>query len=159
MATVLRHLGPITSRPYFDYVSGPALVPIPGSPVVPFILHAPASDLEEADRVAAATLALNPAVFPVLEQGIWQHYQKAVAELLPSEVVAIARPEDVWKHVRIHEAMVRRRAADRRFYVMLLGGCDWEEEHGFQIVLRDGTTPVRFSTQDDHVTHEDAYGL
>lgn len=35
--------------------------------------------------------------------------------------------------------------------------CDWEEEHGLQLVFRQGKKLTRISDQDGHLTEADAY--
>lgn len=44
-------------------------------------------------------------------------------------------------------------------YVQLTGSCDWEKEHGLQVVLRQGRTLSRVSSQDGHLTTAEAYAL
>lgn len=72
----------------------------------------------------------------------------------------INAPDDVWMHVQPSEIHVLRRAyGDQKVYVSVAANCDWEEEHGLQIVYREGKQLNRVSDQDGHVTHSDAYGL
>ena len=74
--------------------------------------------------------------------------------------LAIARPEDVWKHVRITEIGVCRRGhGDRALYVQVAAECDWDGEHGLQLVYRRGGELNRVSDQDGHLTTCDAEGL
>jgi len=35
--------------------------------------------------------------------------------------------------------------------------CDWEPEHGLQLVFRQGRKLTRISAQDGHLTEADAY--
>ena len=37
-------------------------------------------------------------------------------------------------------------------------GCDWEGEHGLQIVFKDGLVVNKVGAFDGHVTNSDAYG-
>ena len=72
----------------------------------------------------------------------------------------IDEPTDVWSHVHPSEIYVLRRASgDKKVYVQICANCDWEEEHGLQIVYREGRQLSRVSDQDGHVTHSSAYGL
>jgi len=43
--------------------------------------------------------------------------------------------------------------------VQITAECEWEPEHGLQIVYRDGSELKRVSQQDGHLTYVDAYGL
>jgi hypothetical protein len=76
-----------------------------------------------------------------------------------SEYVAIDRPEDVWKHLRLgREPMIKRRAyADREVYVSVECECDWEPEHGLQIVFKNGAVVNKVGPYDGHLTNADAY--
>ena len=69
-------------------------------------------------------------------------------------------PEEVWAHLQptaIHVS--RRHRRDQRVYVQITAECDWEPEHGLQIVYCEGNRLVRVSDQDGHLTHTDAYDL
>lgn len=68
-------------------------------------------------------------------------------------------PAGVWKHVHFgSEAMVERRdAAVRTVYVSLECNCDWEVEHGLQIVLRHGNRVCKVEPYDGHLTNADAF--
>ena len=37
--------------------------------------------------------------------------------------------------------------------------CEWEQEHGLQLVFRQGKKLTRVSDQDGHLTKADAYGI
>jgi hypothetical protein len=71
----------------------------------------------------------------------------------------IASAADEWPHVHPKEIFVSRRRQDRAIYVQIFAECDWEPEHGLQIVYRNGRLLSRVSDQDGHRTHTDAYGL
>lgn len=43
-------------------------------------------------------------------------------------------------------------------YVAVDCRCDWEEEHGLQLVFRQGRMLTRVSDQDGHLTEAHAYG-
>ena len=59
----------------------------------------------------------------------------------------------VW---RIH---FRRDRRDCAIYVVVGANCNWEFEHGLQIVYRPGSELVRLSQIDGHLTHTDANDL
>ena len=52
----------------------------------------------------------------------------------------------------------RRPYGDRAAYVSLECGCDWEEEHGLQIVFKEGLHVNMVGQYDGHLTNADAYG-
>ena len=64
----------------------------------------------------------------------------------------------VWNHVHPTEIYVsRRHRRDQSIYISISAECDWEIEHGLQIVFRRGEKLSRVSDQDGHLTHADAY--
>lgn len=38
-------------------------------------------------------------------------------------------------------------------------GCEWEEEHGLQLVFKEGKKLTRISGYDGHITAADAYDI
>jgi hypothetical protein len=65
---------------------------------------------------------------------------------------------DIWKFVHPSEIYVSRRARrDEDIYVQIACECDWEPEHGLQLVFRQGKQLTRVSEQDGHLTEADAW--
>lgn len=71
----------------------------------------------------------------------------------------IVNEEDVWKHVHPTKINIRKRYKDNSVYIAIYAECDWEDEHGLQIVYKNGNELSRVSDQDGHLTYSDAYGL
>jgi hypothetical protein len=64
---------------------------------------------------------------------------------------------EIWNFVHPSEIFVSRRPyKEEDIYVMLDCECDWEEEHGLQLVFRQGKKLTRISSQDGHLTEADA---
>jgi len=102
--------------------------------------------LGEADRLDAST--------PVFEN------YRAFLEASDLEPLDIATPTKVWQYVTPTAIHVKRRhRRDRDIYVALMCECEWEPEHGLQLVFRGGKRLVRVSDQDGHLTRADAYNL
>ena len=95
------------------------------------------------------------------ESFIFKYYQDVNSYWSPEdpEFIEIAAPEHVWKHVQLgHEPMVSRRGyGDKGIYVSFECGCDWEPEHGLQIVLKNGQNVVKVGPYDGHLTNSDAF--
>ena len=64
-----------------------------------------------------------------------------------SDMTEPSRESDIWKHVQPETVTVRPpdEGDDQSAYVILHAACDWEPEHGLQMVWRDGTELVRVS--------------
>ena len=71
----------------------------------------------------------------------------------------ITDPNEIWNHVQPSEIFITRRAyKDKGIYIDINCGCDWEQEHGLQLVLKKGKQITRVSQIDGHLTDADAYG-
>ncbi|MFH1924503.1 MAG: hypothetical protein ABIP48_32020, partial [Planctomycetota bacterium] len=77
----------------------------------------------------------------------------------PEDELHIADPHDLWNHVRLGKEIYieRRNHGDRKLYATIECGCDWEREHGLQIVLREGLSVTKLGPYDGHLTNSDAY--
>ena len=73
--------------------------------------------------------------------------------------IEIEGPRDVLDHVRLGGDLIVSRDAygDRHVCVSLECECDWEPEHGLQIVFRDGRTVTKVGPYDGHLTNSAAY--
>ncbi len=87
-------------------------------------------------------------------------YYKDHEKYLEGSIPEIKNFDQLWKHVRFAgEALIsRRHYADQRIYVSLECGCDWEREHGLEIVLKEGCIVNKLGPYDGHLENSDAYG-
>lgn len=90
---------------------------------------------------------------------IFSYYRNFVTHVGEGEFeFSISSSNEIWNYISISEITISRRPyGNKAVYVSLLGGCEWEEEHGLQIVLKNGKTISRVSDQDGHLTWSDAY--
>jgi hypothetical protein len=65
-------------------------------------------------------------------------------------MAAIREPDAIWAFVYPKDVHVRYDHGTDCVYVLLACACDWEEEHGLQLVYRDGSVLTRVSEQDGH---------
>jgi hypothetical protein len=108
-------------------------------------------------------LSLDPAVLKEAESYIFQYYQDCLFNSKAFEQkqgAAIRNENEIWQQVRLgKQPMVTRRPyGDKAVYVSLECECDWDEEHGLQIVFKNGTKVSKVGPYDGHVTNSDAYG-
>jgi len=70
----------------------------------------------------------------------------------------IKNKSEIWKFIQPTEIYVTRRPyKEQDIYVQIACECDWEQEHGLQLVFRQGKKLTRISDQDGHLTEADAY--
>jgi hypothetical protein len=106
-------------------------------------------------------LEASESVLKACEPFIFQYYQDINSNWSPGdeEYIDISSPENVWKHVSLgNEPMVSRRPyGDRGIYVSLECNCDWEPEHGLQLVFKNGQKVNKVGSYDGHLTNSDAW--
>jgi hypothetical protein len=69
----------------------------------------------------------------------------------------IENPNDIWDFIQPIEIYIKRRAyQEQDVYVQVICECDWDKEHGLQLVFRQGKKLTRISYQDGHLTEADA---
>lgn len=65
---------------------------------------------------------------------------------------------EVWKFVYPQDIYItRRHRRDQDIYLNISCNCEWEQEHGLQLVFRQGKKLTRISGQDGHITEADAF--
>jgi hypothetical protein len=157
-------LGPLIPDPSVPewLVAQPREIPLLGGRKLPIILNSlEEADEQEAESAITSFLKLGPADRLGISLYVFAHYKK-ISELVSNEDLGcqIESPEEVWQHVHPSEVFVKRRARrDCAIYISVAAECDWEREHGLQIVFKGGNQLVRVSDQDGHLTHADAYDV
>ncbi len=70
----------------------------------------------------------------------------------------IEHKDEIWTFVYPQEiTLTRRHRRDEDIYLSIMCDCEWEQEHGLQLVFRQGKQLTRISAQDGWVTEADAY--
>ena len=65
---------------------------------------------------------------------------------------------EIWNFIYPQTIFVtRRHRHDENIYINVTCECEWEQEHGLQLVFRQGKILTRISAQDGHITEADAY--
>ncbi len=89
-----------------------------------------------------------------------QRYCSDINQFLePEDELHVDDPYELWNHVRLGRTIYveRRHYGDRKLYATIECGCDWEPEHGLQIVFREGLRVTKLGPYDGHFTNSDAY--
>lgn len=146
-----------------EYRSGPLPVPVLGGAPCRFIVEGYDNDSRKDDYHAAIInfLSAGPSVLKEAEASIYRYYEDCNEHWgqEDKEYVAIQSAGEVWGHVRLgDEALVSRRdSGDCGIYISLECECDWEREHGLQIVFKNGLRVNKVGPYDGHLTNSDAY--
>lgn len=142
------------------YSSAPVPVAVLGGGEFRFLAVGYDEDAHPAEffRAVATFLALDVPAMHAATGAVFAYYRD-VAEMCAAggyPCVAVARPEDVWRHVRPGPEPTVQRAGGR-VYVSVEAECDWEPEHGLQIVFRDGAVVTKVGPYDGHLTNATAF--
>ena len=147
-----------------EYCSKPIPVPVLGGKKCRITVEGYDDDPDkEAFLVAIANfLSLPESALKKSERYVFQYYKdlEDAWKSYDDDFKPIPSPADVWKHVRLGTAptVSRRAHGDKGIYVSVECGCDWEEEHGLQIVFKNGLKVNKVGPFDGHLTNSDAYG-
>ncbi|USX55880.1 hypothetical protein [Lentzea sp. HUAS12] len=153
-------LGTLTADEYGSLVSAPVPVPVLGGITLPFHVDGYADDPAQQDFHAAvrAFLALDRTALEAAADGVFDYYRH-MGEVFGDELddfPRIAGPADVWDHVTFarHQVTVSRDGGGEPVYVSVEAECGWEEEHGLQVVFRDGARITKVGPYDGHLTND-----
>jgi hypothetical protein len=159
-------LGTVVKNPEYDWHhSSPVEVPVLGGLPCRFIVDSYENDTakEDFDAAIRTFLALDRSVLEAAAPHIYAYYRAVTDDVLAAGddewYVEITGPDKVLDHVRFDdEPMVTRDYhVDRHVYISLSCDCDWEPEHGLQIVFRDGAEVTKVGPPDGHLTNVAAY--
>jgi hypothetical protein len=165
-------LGRVGRDGYGDRVSEPVFVPALGRACT-FELSTYDADPQPGDFHAAIRnlLAADRSLLLDASEHVFQYCRDTLADTGPDHLgydeaaahglraLGIERPADVWKHVRLGDSLrvCRDRGRGRDVYLSCECNCDWEGEHGLQLVFRDGLAVSKVGPYDGHVTNVSAY--
>ncbi|MEU3643649.1 hypothetical protein AB0E59_09760 [Lentzea sp. NPDC034063] len=152
-------LGTVVENEYESLVSAPIPVPVIGV-ALPFHLDGYTDDPAPDDFHAAirAFLALDGTALEAAAPGVFDYYRH-MGEVFGDELddfPRIAGPAEVWNHVSFagHEVTVQRDHGGGPVYISLEAECEWEVEHGLQVVFRDGARVTKVGPYDGHLTND-----
>jgi hypothetical protein len=128
--------------------------------VITFSNYLPGEDanfLEEADAVIRAFLqkgkADKLAISHLVHKNCMDFLHAIGFEEEDKHLWEIEDKDKIWKYIQLEEIFVSRNPYKREdIYVQLCCECDWEQEHGLQIIFKEGKEVTRVSAQDGHLT-------
>lgn len=160
----IQQLGPLhaDSRIPEWLVSEPVSIPYFDGRQLTFTLDGlTEADTEDVTKAVEAFLALDSSARMAASQFVFQNYRRMVDAVGDDDIgFRVTTAEEIWAHVHPSEIFVsRRHRRDHLIYIQITAECDWEREHGLQIIYRRGCELSRVSDQDGHLTHTDAYNV
>jgi len=140
------------------YVSKPIPLPLLGGKKFRVQVDLYDQDPKKAAFHAAIAnfFSLGKSARDTLEKYVFQYYKDSKKDWKSygMDCVAIKSCKNVWQHVGLGDISVTRcnYPDDKRLYVSLGGSCDWELEHGLEIVFRNGLKLTRVGPETGHFT-------
>jgi hypothetical protein len=127
-----------------------------------FVLEDYAADPARADFAAAiaAFLRIDQAVLDAAAADVFAYYRRmhALHETHGMPSPRIEGPAQVWQHVQFGFEAYASRYHDGSVRISLECNCDWEQEHGLQLVFTHDGRICKVGPFDGHLSHADAYG-
>ena len=119
------------------------------------------SDQDEIIEAVNAFLKLSSSDRAQAAEHVFNNYKDMKDYVDESDLgCEINSAREVWPHVHPKQIYIsRRRYRGKEIYVQIAAECDWEQEHGLQIVYRKGGVLSRVSAQDGHLSYVDAYAV
>ena len=155
-------LGKVTLDERLGWYAGtPTYVPILGADCR-FLLVGYAEDEGKADFHAAIAnfLRLDTTAFRVADEALLHYYKDNETWWLRRGEPVLRTAAQAWSRVTLgRQPMVsRREKGDRAIYISVESECAWEEEHGLELVFRNGLSLSKLGSYDGHATNSEAYG-
>lgn len=126
-----------------------------------FVFEDYAEDPAPADFAAAvaAFLRIDQAVLDAATPHVFAYYRRmhALHQQYGTPCPRIDDPSQVWRHVQFGGEAYVSRYRDGRLRISLECNCDWEAEHGLQLVFTDAGRICKIGPFDGHLSHADAY--
>lgn len=156
-------LGEVTKDERFGwYYSKPMPVLMFGGQQCRIVLEGYDEDERKDEFHVAITnfLSGTPAVLREADEPLFRYYKDCEEWWLEEGHPPIMTADELWQHVQLgSEPMVTRRPyGNKGVYVSVECNCDWEEEHGLQLVLENGLRINKLGGYDGHLTNSDAFG-
>lgn len=98
-------------------------------------------------------------VLRAADEPLFRYYKDNEEWWLEGGRAPLLTPSELWQHVHFgNELMVTRRSyGDECIYVSVECECDWEKEHGLQLVFKNGLMINKLGGYDGHLTNSDAF--
>ncbi|RYX82840.1 hypothetical protein EON73_04115 [bacterium] len=106
--------------------------------------------LDSADKVLENFIALS-SVDKIKDSNIIYRYYSETLKLGYTIPLDIKTAKDIWKFVTPTEIIIHW-DENSDFYLCVSCDCEWEEEHGLQLVFKNGQNLTRASEHDGHFT-------
>ncbi len=85
----------------------------------------------------------------IKDSEIVRHYYIQTLQFGLTNPLTMPTSQDIWNYITPNEIIIHW-DENEEFYVCVSCECEWEEEHGLQLVFKDGKTLTRAGGHDGH---------
>ena len=122
------------------------------------------SFLIEADQALSIFLAKSVKDRLLISDLVYQNFEKIRNEVdypyWSDSLRQINSSEEIWSFINpLGISITRRPYETKDIFIDISCNCEWEQEHGLQLVFRQGKKLTRVSQIDGHLTDADAYDI
>ena len=153
-------LGELQQADFDDWHrSEPIAVPVLDGESCKFVVEGIEKDDRPADFSVAIEnfLAASPEILEAVKDDLFAYYTDYAAAVGIEDwddFEPIESADDVWSRVDLgDEPHVVRESSNGKIYISLECNCDWEEEHGLQLVFEEGRRVSKLGEYDGHNRH------
>lgn len=147
--SLLEIVGPLKANPDYAgwYESEPVLIPYLGQKLkITFTKGTDSSFMEGAEVVLKRFFQLTTQDQNKDSEKVERYYQASVKESI-AKPLAIKQAKDIWLFTTPKDVIIEQNI-NGKFYVTISCECEWEQEHGLQLVFREGKKLTRSTGHD-----------
>ncbi len=137
----IQGLGKLEHDPELDWWrSRPVKVNVLDGKLLPFILEDEwnqVSLLQPIESAVANFLSLGVKHREQLTELVYKNYEE-IREIATVAALPIRDKSEIWKYVYPDDIYIKQGFDDPEIHIVVCGYCEWEEEHGLQMVFKKG---------------------
>lgn len=144
----IKGLGKLEHEPKYDWWrSRPVKVNLLDGKLLPFILddeYNQLSLLQPIESAVANFLSLDPEHREKLTERVYKNYEE-IRKVATVPALPIQEKPEIWKYVYPGDIFIQQGLDDPEIHILVSSDCEWEQEHGLQMVFRKGNEIVGVS--------------
>jgi hypothetical protein len=145
----IKGLGKLEQHPQISdwWRSRPVKVNVLDGKLLPFILedeYNQVSLLQPIESAVANFLNLDPEHREELTERVYKNYEE-MCKIATVPALPIREKSGIWKYVYPGDIFIQQGLDDPEIHILVTGNCEWEPEHGLQMVFRKGNEIVGVS--------------
>jgi hypothetical protein len=145
----IKGLGKLEQHPQASdwWRSRPVKVDVLDGKLLPFILedeYNHLSLLQPIESAVANFLSLDSEHRKELTERVYKNYEE-IRKIATVPALPIQEKSEIWKYVYPGDIFIQQGLDDPEIHILVTGNCEWEPEHGLQMVFRKGKEIVGVS--------------